>query len=170
MKNIIPILCLAFLMSCNSNNNTKTNSIPEGSVSKEAIKKIIEQEVEQEDEKEVEKEVEQEVEKKVEKKEQSEPAKPRPEKINNVFEGVYSYMADANRFVSCDQKRSMPVAMKGEYINLERQYLRTVDGGVEVYVKLQGYIKKIPSKGGDTAIDALFIEKILELSKDKKCQ
>jgi hypothetical protein len=154
MKNIIPILCLAFLMSCNSNNNTKTNSIPEGSVSKEAIKKIIEQEVE----------------KKVEKKEQSEPAKPRPEKINNVFEGVYSYMADANRFVSCDQKRSMPVAMKGEYINLERQYLRTVDGGVEVYVKLQGYIKKIPSKGGDTAIDALFIEKILELSKDKKCQ
>jgi hypothetical protein len=158
MKNIIPILCLAFLMSCNSNNNTKTNSIPEGSVSKEAIKKIIEQEVEQE------------VEKKVEKKEQSEPAKPRPEKINNVFEGVYSYMADANRFVSCDQKRSMPVAMKGEYINLERQYLRTVDGGVEVYVKLQGYIKKIPSKGGDTAIDALFIEKILELSKDKKCQ
>lgn len=91
------------------------------------------------------------------------------EKENNIFEGMYSYMADANMFVSCDQKIKMPIEMKGEYLNLEKKYLRTVDGGTEVFVKLKGFIKKIPTMEGDQKIDALVLEEILELTKDKKC-
>ncbi len=138
MKNIISILLIALLMSCNSNPNS--SSTTENSTIKE------------------------EVEKPVEPKEN-----PTPEKTDNIFEGMYSYMADANMFVSCDKKMKMPVEMKGEYLNLERQYLRTVDGGVEVYVKLKGYVRKVPPMEGNQEIDALFLEEILELSKDKKC-
>ncbi|MFK8005823.1 MAG: hypothetical protein AB8H03_05610 [Saprospiraceae bacterium] len=92
-----------------------------------------------------------------------------PPKTNNIFEGMYSYMADANMFISCDQKIKMPVEMKGEYLNLEKQYLRTVDGGTEVYVKLKGAIKKIPAMEGDKKINALVLEEVLELTKDRKC-
>lgn len=95
--------------------------------------------------------------------------KPTPPNTENLFEGMYSYMADANIFVSCDQTRKMSVEMKGKYLDLERLYLRTVDGGTEVYVKLKGMIKKVPAMEGDKKMDALVIEEVIELSKDKKC-
>lgn len=139
MKNTILFLAMAFLMSCNSNSNS--SSTQNQSLTKEEIKTPIEQPI----------------------------TKPVPEKINNIYEGMYSYMADANMFVSCDRKMKMPVEMKGEYLNLERRYLRTVDGGTEVYVKLKGYVKKVPAMEGDKKIDAFILEEILELTKDKKC-
>jgi hypothetical protein len=147
MKNIISILFLALLMSCNSNTNSKTNSTPEDSVQKETIQKPP-----------------------VETTAPTQLAKPKPVKVDSVFEGMYSYMADANMFVSCDKKNRMPVEMKGKYLDLERQYLRTVDGGVEVYVRLKGEVKKVPPMEGDKEIDALVITEVLELSKDKKCE
>ncbi|MFK7770908.1 MAG: hypothetical protein AB8F94_02170 [Saprospiraceae bacterium] len=139
MKNTILFLTLTFLMSCNSNSNS--NSTQKQPPAKEEEKTPIEQPI----------------------------AKPVPEKVDKVFEGMYSYMADANMFVSCDREVKMPVEMKGEYLNLEKQYLRTVDGGTEVYVKLIGSIKKVPAMEGDKMIDALVIEEVLELTKDKKC-
>ena len=95
--------------------------------------------------------------------------KPVSERVDNIFEGMYTYMADANMFISCDQKMKMSIEMKGEYLNLEKQYLRTVDGGTEVFVKLKCFIKKVPAMEGDKMIDALILEEILELTKDKKC-
>ncbi len=139
MKNTILFLALAFLMSCNSNSNS--SSTQKKPPAKEEEKTPIEQPT----------------------------TKPTPIKTDRIFEGMYSYMADANMFVSCDQKIKMPVEMKGKYLNLERQYLRTVDGGIEVYVKLKGYVKKVPAMEGDKKIDAFILEEILELTKDKKC-
>ncbi len=146
MRNIISILFLALLMSCNSNPNSKTDSTPQDSVTNDTIQKPP-----------------------VETTEPTQLAKPKPEKVDSIFEGMYSYMADANMFVSCNKKMRMPVEMKGKYLDLERKYLRTVDGGVEVYVKLKGYVKKVPPMEGDKKIDALIITEVLELSKDKKC-
>ena len=132
-------------MSCNSNPNSKVNTTPKKSVKKEEVKEPVET------------------------NEQPESAKPKPEKADSIFEGMYIYMADANMFVSCDRKIKMSVEMKGEYLNLERQYLRTVDGGVEVYVRLKGKVKKVPPMEGDKEIDALSITEVLEMSKVKKC-
>lgn len=143
---IISILSIVLILGCNSNTDSKSDSAQ----SKQA--KTTE-----------------EIKDPIPSKEEPEIKKSVPEKTDNIFEGMYTYMADANMFVSCDKKIKMSVAMKGEYLNLERQYLRTVDGGVEVYVKLKGSIKKVPSMEGDQKIDALFIDEVLELSKDRKC-
>lgn len=145
MKNIIiiSILFMTLFFSCNS--NTNSNSSQENTTIKEEAKTPVAP------------------------KEKPKVEKPAPEKVDNIFEGMYSYMADANMFISCDKKMKIPVEMKGEYINLERQYLRAVDGGVEVYVKLKGFTKKVSPMEGDRKIDALVIKEILELSKDKKC-
>lgn len=145
MKNIISILFIALLMSCNSNTSSKKYSPPENSVVKEEVKEPVET------------------------IKPPEPEKPKPEKADSIFEGMYTYMADANMFVSCDKKMRMSIEMKGEYISLERQYLKTVDGGVEVYVRLKGKVKKVPPMEGDKEIDAMFITEVLELSKVKKC-
>ena len=130
---------MAFLMSCNSNSNS--SSTQNQAPKKEEVKIPDEQPIH----------------------------KPVPEKIDSIFEGMYTYMADANIFVSCDQKMKLPVEMEGEYLNLERLYLRTVDGGTEVYVKLKGSVKKVPAMEGGKKIDAFVLEEILELTKDKKC-
>jgi len=140
MKNIIPLLLFVFLMSCNSSSNSKSNSAQEKPIVKEEIKTPTPPE-----------------------------EKPKPEKTDSIFEGMYSYMADANVFVSCDKKKRMSVEMKGKYLDLERQYLRTVDGGVEVFVKLKGHVKKVPAMEVDGEVDALVLEEILEMTRDKKC-
>lgn len=147
MKNIISILFIALLVSCNSNTNSKPNSTLEDSVQKETIEKSP-----------------------VETIAPTQLANPNPISVDSIFEGMYSYMADANMFVSCDKKKRMPVVMRGKYLDLERQYLRTVDGGVEVYVRLKGKVKKVPPMEGDKEIKALVISEVLELSKDKKCE
>ncbi len=146
MKNIISILFIALLMGCNSNSNSKPNPTQEDITLKEEVQKPVEEE------------------------KPIQITKPQSEKVDSIFEGMYSYMADANMFVSCDKKMRMPVEMKGKYLDLERQYLRTVDGGVEVYVRLKGRVKKVPPMEGDKEIDALVITEVLELSKDKKCE
>jgi hypothetical protein len=141
MKNTILFLAVAFLMSCNSNSNSNSSSTQNQPPTKEEEKTPIEQPI----------------------------TKPILAKADSIFEGMYSYMADANMFVSCDRKIKMSVEMKGEYLDLERQYLRTVDGGTEVFVKLKGYVKKVPAMESDKKVDALIIEEVLELTKDKKC-
>ncbi len=42
------------------------------------------------------------------------------ENINKTFKGMYSYMADANNFRLCDNGKTFPVAMQGNYLKLEQ--------------------------------------------------
>lgn len=87
----------------------------------------------------------------------------------NIYEGTFSYMADANLFVSCDKKTSMPIEMEGEYLTLEKAYTSLVEGGTEVYVRLKGYPQAAPAMEGDRKITVLVVTAILEINKDKNC-
>lgn len=86
-----------------------------------------------------------------------------------TFEGTFSYMADANIFISCNKLQRMPIEMEGEYLALERAYTNSVDGGQPIYVRLKGYTKEVPAMEGDDMVTAIVITQILEIDKDKNC-
>jgi len=89
----------------------------------------------------------------------------------SIFEGTFSYMADANQFISCDQKTRMPVEMKGEYLTLEKQYTALSKGaGEQIYVRLEGYTKEVPSMEEGMKELAIIVTKVLEVDKDKSCK
>ena len=88
-----------------------------------------------------------------------------------IFEGYFSYMADANMFTSCNSSIVMPVNMDGAYLELEKKYLSISDGnGGRVYVRLKGKIEKVPPMEGDNLIDALVISEVVEINASKKCK
>lgn len=85
------------------------------------------------------------------------------------YEGTFSYMADANMFVSCDGALRMPVEMEGDYLELERAYGQLVEGGTSVYVRMQGYPKEVPAMEGDGMHTAFILTHLLDIDKDKTC-
>jgi len=62
------------------------------------------------------------------------------------LEGMFRYMADAPLFRNCSDGKTWPVAMEGQYIELERAYLNSgIEPGAEVKVNLRGRIIAPPS-------------------------
>jgi len=85
-----------------------------------------------------------------------------------VYEGTYIYMADANMFESCDKKIKM--AVEGEaYLDLEKRYLSTVDGGEKAYVRLKAYEDMVMSMEGTKKVKTIMVTEVLEVSKENKC-
>jgi len=85
------------------------------------------------------------------------------------IEGMFRYMADAALFRDCRNNRVYPVAMEGQYIELERAYLNSgIEAGKEVYVKLEGRYLERPSMEGNNNIN-LIVDIFKELSVDKSC-
>lgn len=98
-------------------------------------------------------------------------AKPQTESKSKfrIYEGTYMYMADANIFESCDKKIKMSV--EGEaYLSLERNYLKTVDGGEKAFVRLKGYEDMVMSMEGTKKVKAIMVTEVLEVSKENKCE
>ena len=88
----------------------------------------------------------------------------------NIFDGTFSYMADANLFVSCDKSLRMPVVMDKEYLTLERAYTQLVEGGTNVYVRLKGYQIEVPKMEGDGVEAGLVVTQLIEIDKEKECR
>jgi hypothetical protein len=87
-----------------------------------------------------------------------------------IFEGAFSYMADANQFVSCDGTQTMPVHNTAEYLNLERKYLSTAtEGGQRVFVKLKGHISDVPRMDGEGTEKALIVTEIMAIGGVNDC-
>jgi hypothetical protein len=87
-----------------------------------------------------------------------------------IFEGAYSYMADANQFISCDGKTRMPVHNEAEYLTLERKYLSTVkEGGQKVFVKLKGHIADVPKMEGEGTEQAIVVTEIMAVGGESDC-
>jgi copper homeostasis protein (lipoprotein) len=62
--------------------------------------------------------------------------------------GMVTYMADAAIFQECITGRTFPVAIEGAWIDLERAYLGTVEGGTPLYATLEGTISMRPAMEG----------------------
>lgn len=86
------------------------------------------------------------------------------------LEGMFSYMADAARFRDCRDGRSLPVAMEGAYIELERAYLNSgIEAGSELFVRVTGRVLERPSMEGNRSEFNLIIDKLESVDPDGSC-
>jgi len=86
------------------------------------------------------------------------------------IEGLFRYMADAAMFRDCRDNRTYPVAMEGQYIELERAYLNSgIEPAKEAYVKLEGrYLSRPPMEGNINKV-SLIVDSFKDLSTKKTC-
>jgi uncharacterized lipoprotein YbaY/heat shock protein HslJ len=86
------------------------------------------------------------------------------------IEGMFRYMADAALFRDCRDNRVYPVAMEGQYIELERAYLNSgINAGSEAYVKLRGRYLERPAMEGNHNEVNLIVDVFEKLSPDEVC-
>ena len=90
-------------------------------------------------------------------------------KDKNTVTGIFKYMADAAIFKDCNSGKKMGVAMDKAYLQLEKLYLATVEGGTPVFITLKGKIETRKAMEGKKTEQVLVIEKLLSLEKDKRC-
>ncbi|HEU4366381.1 MAG TPA: META domain-containing protein [Candidatus Krumholzibacteria bacterium] len=84
--------------------------------------------------------------------------------------GMYSYMADAATFTRCDTGALVPVAMEGESIALEREYLAAAhEPGAPVFVTVQGRFETRPPMEGEPR-EHLIVDKFDAIWPDEVCE
>ncbi|NNK33434.1 MAG: META domain-containing protein [Xanthomonadales bacterium] len=95
-----------------------------------------------------------------------------PEQVASGFEmtGMFRYLADAARFRACGSTRSFPVAMEGDYLELENAYLKSgVEPGEEIMVAFTGRRLERPSMEGNHSEVKIIVDKFNKLLPDNAC-
>jgi uncharacterized lipoprotein NlpE involved in copper resistance len=91
-------------------------------------------------------------------------------KENDLLTGQFSYFADAAIFIDCKTNTKYPVAKEGDYLNLEMEYLKTVEnGGERVIVELNGKIEERKKIEGEGKTNFLVVDKFLNILPNKNC-
>jgi uncharacterized lipoprotein YbaY/heat shock protein HslJ len=77
------------------------------------------------------------------------------------LEGMFRYLADAATFRDCRDGRTYPVAMEGEYKELERAYLNSgISGGEELFIRVRGrYLQRSAMEQSKSEIN-LIVDKV----------
>ena len=89
---------------------------------------------------------------------------------NDFLKGQFSYFADAAIFIDCKTNTKYPVAKDGDYLNLELEYLKTVEnGGEKVLVELKGKIEERKKIEGVGKTNFLVVTKFLNILPNKNC-
>ncbi len=89
----------------------------------------------------------------------------------NLFQGYFSYMADAALFIDCKDSKKYPVAMENDYLKLEKKYLTTVkDGGEKILITFYGEIVEKNKLEGKGKIKFLIVKKLINIFPNKKCE
>jgi uncharacterized lipoprotein YbaY/heat shock protein HslJ len=96
-------------------------------------------------------------------------AKPKPP-AGIELQGFFKYMADTALFRDCRNNRSFPVAMEGQYIELERAYLSSgVEPGAELMVALSGrYLERKDMEGNRSKV-SLIVDTFHNLLDENEC-
>ncbi|WP_300711794.1 copper homeostasis protein [uncultured Brachyspira sp.] len=85
-----------------------------------------------------------------------------------VFEGDFVYYADSAVFSNYAEMKNYPVAMEGEYINLEREYTGfNFDEPFKVNLKAEGYLEERQGMEEGTANMFLIVTKIIGFDTNK---
>jgi heat shock protein HslJ len=86
------------------------------------------------------------------------------------LKGMFQYMADAALFRDCRDGKTYPVAMEGQYPELEVAYLNSgIEAGTEVMVTLHGRLLTRPSMEGNSSEINLIVDTFNKLSPDETC-
>jgi copper homeostasis protein (lipoprotein) len=89
-----------------------------------------------------------------------------------AMRGMFRYMADAADFAECTSGRTLPVAMEGAYVDLERAYTATPREGsppVPVMALLEGRVAMLPPMEGPGPVPTLVVERFLRLVPGEDC-
>jgi heat shock protein HslJ/uncharacterized lipoprotein NlpE involved in copper resistance len=83
-----------------------------------------------------------------------------PIEPRTAMTGTFRYLADAALFFDCASGRSLPVAMEGAYLELERAYLRLQRApGEPLMAELAGRIAARPAMEGGAMAPTLVVER-----------
>jgi copper homeostasis protein (lipoprotein) len=84
--------------------------------------------------------------------------------------GLFRYLADAPSIQLCANGRTLPVAMEGDYLKLERAYLRSEAAGAPRLAVLEGLITTRPSmEESQPPVRTLVVERFARLSDQQNC-
>lgn len=84
------------------------------------------------------------------------------------FEGDFVYYADSAIFSNYAEMKNYPVAMEGEYINLEREYTAfNFAEPTKVNLKVEGYLEDRAGMEEGTANKYLIVTKIIGFDTNK---
>lgn len=89
---------------------------------------------------------------------------------NALLDGMFSYRADAPRIVLCADGRSLPVAMEGDYLALERAYSATRPAGAPRWVQVEAGVA--PRKGMEESLPpqpTLVVARFVRLDPQGRC-
>ena len=85
-----------------------------------------------------------------------------------TFEGDFVYYADSAIFSNYAEMKNYPVAMEGEYINLEREYTGfNFTEPTKVNLKVEGYLEDRPGMEEGTTNKYLIVTKIIGFDTNK---
>jgi copper homeostasis protein (lipoprotein) len=92
-------------------------------------------------------------------------------KTEHSYVGYFSYFADAANFTDCSSDKRYPVAMEGEYINLEKAYLELdKNPGEKILVEIVGHIDQRKKMEGEGKAEFLVVKRVLKILPDEKCK
>ena len=89
---------------------------------------------------------------------------------SRLMEGMYKYMADAAMFKECVTGKYYPVAFEEDNMELEKAYLKEVNGSnYFLQVELKGKIEKRPKMEGTGEESVLVVEDFIRIVGLKDC-
>ena len=88
-----------------------------------------------------------------------------------AMQGMFSYMADAASFGDCLMAKRFPVAMAGDYLQLERAYLGADHApGEAVLVAIEGHLAQRPKMEGSGTTESVVVDRFIAISSDGRCE
>jgi len=84
--------------------------------------------------------------------------------------GMFLYLADAALFTDCVSGETLPVAMEGGHVELERAYSTLNAAGKPVYAEFMGRIAQRPKMEGRGSRKAVLVSRFITLQSEDSCR
>lgn len=89
----------------------------------------------------------------------------------DFYKGYFTYFADAALFVDCTTNKKYPIAMEGDYLTLEKEYLKIAKiTGEKIIITLNGKIVERNKIEGEGMRDFLIVNKFIDMFPNKNCK
>ncbi len=94
-----------------------------------------------------------------------------PTDLSLTLAGERVYLADAVRFTECLTGRNYPVAMEGDFVKMQRAYLKDVkEPGARLYVTFEGLITDRPRMEGSGVERSVVVTRFINTRPNEKCE
>jgi copper homeostasis protein (lipoprotein) len=94
-----------------------------------------------------------------------------PTDLSLPLAGEMAYLADAARFTECLTGRSYPIAQEGDFVKMQRAYLKDVKApGARLYVTFEGLITDRPRMEGSGVERSVVVTRFINAWPNEKCE